>query len=292
MIKMLACILLFNSCVLFAQVKQSGMVSDSVAVEVSDSTDVAESDTTEAEEADLPWTLTALTEYDNTRMKQGIDLSGSNPTWNSSLTLLHENGLNGQLAWSSMLGSGGGPLNWFVGAGYDYSITDWLELNTGVSHSKYLTDSINAIFDLENSVSVGLTANLTIVDLKVGYDYYFGTDPAKYWFAVLSHTFEYGGLSVDCSASVTYMSQTIEAAKLAALAVKLKKKQVDTTSSKSKITLRGISSYSLDVTITYNLGAGFKVYFDPSYIVTPKGEIASRDKQLAWTVGVRYLKEF
>jgi hypothetical protein len=226
-------------------------------------------------------------------LSKGVDLSGTNPTSNSSISLQHENGWNGRLAWSQMLGNEGGPLSWSAELGYDHSLTDWLDLSAGVSHTKYLTDSINPLSDLENSLSLGIAADLSVIDLGVSFEIYLGSDPAKYWTGDISRSFEFGDLSVDLSGSLTYMSQTIDAGKLNALAVKLKKKvAVDTMSSKNKITIRGISSYCFDLVLRYDLGSGFKVYFDPSYNITPKGQVAAKDAQFSWTVGIRYSTDF
>jgi hypothetical protein len=290
--KVLTTFLLLSSAALFAQEKQPKAVSDTLSVDVNDSTSIAESDSTEDEEI-LPWTISAKTELDKSRIQNGVDLSGTNPTSNSSVSLLHESGWNARLAWSSMLGSEGGPLNWSAALGYDYSLTDWLDMTAGVSHTKYFADSINAISNLQNSLSIGLNATLSIVDLGIGYETYFGSDPAKYLSANLSHSFKFGSLSAGLSASLTYMSQTIDAAKLDALAVKMKKKLAAATLlSKSKVTIQGISSYSLNLDVRYDLGSGFNVYLDPSYMVTPKGEVSSKDRQLSWTVGVQYSIEF
>lgn len=292
--KVLAVFVLFISVSLFGQEKRPNAVSDTIHVAENDTTTIAESDSTEDDEDILAWTISARTELDRSRIKNGVDLSGTNPTSYSSMSLRHENGWNGRLAWSSMLGNEGGPLNWSAALGYDYSLTDWLDLTAGVSHTKYLSDSINAISDLQNSVSIGFSAALSIVDLGIGYEIYLGSDPAKYWSADVSHSFEFGSLSADLSASLTYMSQTIDATKLEALAVKLKrtKQATGTSLAKKKITISGISSYSLNLDITYDLGSGFNVYLDPSYIVTPKGEVSSKDRQLSWTVGVKYSTEF
>lgn len=292
--KTLAILLFLNGVPLFAQEKQSEPLPDTVSVGANDSTAVTESDSSEEDGEILPWTFSLRTEFQNTRIKKGVDLSGTNPTSSSSISLLHENGWISRLAWSSMLGSEGGPLNWSADLGYDYSVTEGLDLTAGVSHTKYLADSINAISDLENSLSIGLAVDLSVVDLGIGYETYLGSDPAKYWAADVSHSFGFGSLSVYISVSLTYMSQTIEAGKLDALAAALKKKRLETVASlsKKKITISGISSYSLNLDIRYDLGSGFNVYLDPSYVVSPKGEVSSKERQLSWTVGMKYSTEF
>jgi hypothetical protein len=288
----LATILLLSGTVLFAQEKTSEPIRNSVAVD--DSTTEAESDTREGDEGDYPWLLSTRLAIEKNSTRHGVSLSGMNSTLRSSVSILHENGFYGGLGWSSMLGSDGGPLNWSAYASYDYSLTDWLDLSAGISHTKYLVDSINAISDLENSLSFDITADLATIDLGFSFEVYLGSDPAKYWSADVGHTFTFGSLSVGLSAWLTYMSQKIDAGKLSALAVTLKKSKLggDSTLTKGKISLSGISSYSFDVDIRYDLGAGFKVYINPSYMITPKGEVSSRDRQLWWAVGVRYSAEF
>jgi hypothetical protein len=288
----LATILFLSGTVLFAQEKTSEPVRDSVAVD--DSTTVAESDTGEEDEEDLPWMLSTRLAIEKNSTQHGVSLSGTNSTLSSSVSVLHESGFYGRIGWSSMLGGDGGPLDWSAYASYDYSLTDWLDLSAGMSHTKYLVDSINAISDLENSLSFDMTADLAIIDLGISFEIYLGPDPAKYWSADVSHTFSFGSLSVGLSAWLTYMSQKIDAGKLNALAVTLKKSKLagDSTLTKGKINLSGISSYSFDVDIKYDLGAGFNVYINPSYMITPKGEVSSRDRQLWWAVGVRYSAEF
>ncbi len=193
-----------------------------------------------------------------------------------------------------MLGSEGGPLNWSAALGYDYSATDWLDLSAAGSHTKYLTDSINAITDLENSLSLDLVADLSVVDVDIGYEMYLGSTPAKYLTADISHLFRFGALSIEASAMLTYLSLKIDAEKLDAFAVRLKKKKTVTTSipAKTTVNLTGISSYSLDLTIRYDLGRGFRVYLNPSYLVTPKGELAAQSAQLSWIMGLRYSTKF
>jgi hypothetical protein len=255
---------------------------------------IAVPDSGASTDKDLPWTISIMSDIEKTRIRNGIDLSGTNPASNSAITLLHDNGLNGLISWTSLLGSNGGPLSWSAALGYDYSLTDWLDASVTASHTKYLIDSINAISDLENSLSLSLTAELSVIDLDIGYELYPAAMPAHYWTAEASHTFKLGPLSIDLSADITYMSMQADTAKLNALALVLKKKKTVSTTARSKSTviISGISDYTLDCTFTYNVGSGFKVYFDPSYIVSPKGEVSAKDSQVSWTAGVRYTAEF
>ncbi|MBF8248182.1 MAG: hypothetical protein HW374_982 [Bacteroidetes bacterium] len=293
-VKVTAALLLISSAPLFAQQESSRVVSDTVSVGVNDTTSEAEPDSIEEDGEYLPWTISARTEFENTRIKKGVDLSGTNPTTSSAISVLHEAGWNGRFAWSSMLGNEGGPLNWSADIGYDYTLNDWLGLTASFSHTRYFADTINAISELQNSLSIGLAATSSVVDIGIGYEIYFGADPARYWSVDVSHSFEFGSLSVDLSGSLTFMSQTIDAGKLEALGALLKKKKQDPAIllSEKKVTISGISSYSLNLDIRYDLGSGFNVYLDPSYVVSPKGEVSSKEMRLSWTVGVKYSTDF
>ena len=96
-------------------------------------------------------------------------------------------------------------------------------------------DSINAVSDLENSLTLGLTADLSVIDLDIGYELYPGSLPAHYWTAEASHTFKFGSLSIEFSADITYMSMQSDTAKLNALAIVLKKKKYNFTSLLEKL---------------------------------------------------------
>jgi hypothetical protein len=248
------------------------------------------SDTLKEKNETHPWSIEAKSEYENSSIKNGVDLSGTNPTLYNSLNLFHEIGFNGRVSYSSMLGHDGGPLDWSADVGYEYKINNWLNLSLGASHTKYLADSINAISDLENSLSTGLTANLSLVNLEIEYEIYLGTNPANYWTADVSHSLEWGALNFDLTATLTYMSQTIDAAKLEALAIKLKKKNqtTSTSQSKNKVKISGLSNIGFDLDITYEICSGFTFYLDPSYAITPKSEISSKDRQLSFLIGLEY----
>jgi hypothetical protein len=284
-----------GNCTSFAQ--QSMKVDSYNIVEARDSTVVEEADSTEEEEEEEetpPWTITAQSELAKSDIRNGVDLSGLATTSTTSASLYHASGFHGGFGWASMLGSDGGPLSWAATLGFDCSFFDMLDFSVGVTHTKYLADSINPLTDLQNSLSAALTANLSILAIGLGYEVYLGSDPGRYLTATMTHTSSIGALSITPSASLSYMSQKIDATTLAALAKKLKKKAVASSagSGKSKVTVSGVSCYSFAINLKYNVGAGFHAYFQPAYEITPKSEVSSKDRQFLWMVGVEYSAEF
>jgi hypothetical protein len=279
---------------LIAQEKVKVDSYNRIAVEEASATDDADSTDEEEDEETLPWTFTAQTELAKADIRNGIDLSGLASTSTTTVSLLHESGFHGGFAWASMLGIDGGPLSWAATLGYDYNFFGWLDLSLGATHTKYIADSINPFTDLQNSVSAALMAHLPIVDIGLGYEMYPGSDPGSYLSATIAHTSTFGDLSITPSASLSYMSQKIDLATLAAVAKKLKKKaQASSGSSgKSKVSVSGMSAYDFALILRYNVGAGFNAYIQPAYEITPKSEVSSKDRQFLWMIGIEYSAEF
>jgi hypothetical protein len=278
-----------------AQERLSFSSSDTIAIAADDSTSTADADSVEEEnEEDLPWTLTLQTDLEKTRIEHGVNLSGVASTSSTSATLLHQSGLHAGVAWSSMLGGDGGPLSWALSGGYDHRFFGWLDFTIGMSHTKYFSDSINPLTDLQNSLSLLLTADLAGTSLGLGYEVYFGTDAARYLSASLGHTYTVASLSITPTASLTYMAQRIDLATLAAMAVKLNKKAQTKLSGtgKGKASVSGVSSYGVTLDLHYDFGRGFQAFALPAYEVTPKGEVSSKDRQFLWSVGIEYAAEF
>jgi hypothetical protein len=260
---------------------------DTSAVDAADSAE-------EGEEETFPWTFTAQTELAKTDIKNGIDLSGVASTSTTTVSLLHASGFHTGFAWAEMLGSDGGPLSWAATVGYDHSFWGWLDFSIGATHTGYLSDSINPLTDLQNSLSATLTANVSDVAIGIGYEVYLGSDPGSYLSASLTHTSSFGALKISPSASLSYMSQKIDLATLSAVAKKLKKKAQanNAGSGKTQVSVSGVSSYNFAVNLKYEVGAGFNVYIQPSYEITPKSEVSSKDRQFLWMIGAGYSAEF
>jgi len=243
--------------------------------------------------SNVSWKLTARADYERSNFKDGLDLSGSNPTLNYFLSIKHSSGLSSSFLYSGFFEGEKKSLFWYADLQYDYSVSEWLDMSAGLSHTKYFVDSLNAVYDLENCISVSASASLNLIDLGLTYDLYLGSDPAHYLTLDVSRMFEIGDLTLLFSASAVYMTQRIEEGKLEGLALKLKHKSSSASANpKRKVSLSGINSYYFDLYSEYDLGSGFSAYFNPTYIISPKSEVSSKDKQLSWLLGVQYSFRF
>lgn len=252
-----------------------------------------EPDSTEADEENNPWSIIAQIEYETASTSKGLDLSATNPTLTSSASIYHEKGWNAQVSYVNMIGSESGPLSWSIQLGYKYNFTQALSLNSSYYHYNYYVSSVNALSSSNDALSFKLESDLAILNLSAEFEYYFGTDPAKFFTFEAYRNIPMGRFSLDLDASVSIMSQNIDQTLLDVLAVKLKKKnQTASGGGKTKSTISGLSSIAFDAKMNYDLTNGFTVYIDPTFLITPKGEVSAKSNQLTLQLGIEYNLDF
>ncbi len=257
------------------------------------------------EEEETVWTGTAHTQYQNKDNNRGVDMSNDLATLLYSARLDHASGFSLEAGASNLLGSGGGFEKWYATLGYSHSVNSWLLLSGELSHFRYADDSLNAIANLSNSITLGATFQTSVVNVGVSYNTYFGGGTANYYGLNFDRTFQATNLTINPSVNLSFISQTIDQKRL----VSYKKAMQalthgggrgmggggggsTTTTTPSSVSVAGLSGITVSVALSYDLGGGFSVEAQPTYVNSPKGELASNTSQFLWAIGLSYSKDF
>lgn len=257
-----------------------------------------EEDTTE--EA-TTWTASARANYINNDISRGVDMSNDLAAVHYGAKLEHESGFSLDAGAANLLGSGGGFEQWYASLGYSHAVSSSLVLSGELSHFKYANDSLNAIANLSNSITLGATIQTALVNIGLSYNTYFGGGTANYFGLNFDKSMEHGDFTFDPSLSFSFISQTIDQKRLASYKKFIRSlgkggsgRGPGSTSSttSSAVTVTGLSGVTLAVDVSYDLGNGFTLEAQPSYVNSPKAELASNTSQFLWSVGISYAKEF
>jgi hypothetical protein len=252
----------------------------------------AQEDATEEKESS--WTASAHGLYQNKDNNRGVDLSNDLAMFLYGVRVEHTAGFSLDLSGANLLGSGGGFERWSATVGYTYSATTWLTLSGEYSKFKYKDDSLNAIANLNNSLTLGITFPTKIVNVGLSYSTYFGGGSASYFGLNLDHTYQSGKLTVNPSLNFSLISQTIDQKRLVTYKKILKSGRgvgKPGTSTPTSLTVSGLSGITLSVALGYELGNGFAVSLQPTYVYSPKAELAANTSEFLWSVGVTYSRD-
>ena len=251
----------------------------------------------EDEEESLPWTASVHTQYRNKDNSGGVDLSNDLAAFQYGLRVEHSSGFSFDLGAENLLGSGGGFVRWGAALGYTYAATSWTTLSIELSHFRYENDSLNAIANLTNSLTLGVTLPTKVVNVGLSYNGYFGGGTASYYALNFDHTFEMRGFTVNPSLSFSFISQTIDQKRLVSYKKNIHaagkgKGPTGNTTSSTSVTVTGLSGITVAVALSYDLGSGFSVNTQPTYVNSPKAELAANTSEFLWAVGVSYSRDF
>jgi hypothetical protein len=253
----------------------------------------AQEDTTD--EQGTSWTASAHSQYQNKDISRGVDLSNDLALLLYGVRLEHTTGFSLELTGASLLGSGGGFDRWSVALGYTHSIFSWLIFSAEYSNFKYSDDSLNALANLTNSFSVGMTFPTKVVNVGLSYSSYFGGGSASYYGLSFDQTFQKDKLTINPSLNFSFISQTIDQKRLASYKKMLKSGRVvgrSSTPTSTSVAVSGMSGITLSCAMSYELGGGFTANLQPTYVYSPKAELAANTSTFLWAIGLTYSKEF
>ncbi len=265
--------------------------------------DAQDEDSTDEEST--AWTASVHTQYNNRDNSGGVDMSNELAALQYGAQITHTSGFSLGVNAENLLGSGGGFMRWGATLGYTYAAAGWMNVSGEFSYFKYENDSLNAVANLTNSLTLGVTFPNRIVNVGLSYNSYFGGGSASYVGLNLDQSFETNGLTMNPSMNVSFISQTIAQSRLvsykrsqhAAAAASGKGKGLGgggtvTTSSSNSVTVTGLSGITLALALSYDLGNGFSVSAQPTYVYSPKVELAAYTNQFLWFVGITYSRDF
>ncbi len=245
------------------------------------------------------WTVSALGQYANKDNSRGVDMSNDLAMFQYGVRVEHSSGVSLDVGAANLLGSGGGFERWGITLGYTYTATSWMVLTGELSQFKYQDDSLNAIANLTNSFGLGVIFPTKIVNIGLSYNSYFGGGSASYYGLNLDRTFQKQDFTINPSINCSFISQTIDQKRL--VSYKKNAKAAGKGSGKgggtmgvatsTSVTVTGLSGITLAVGLSYDLGSGFTVTARPTYVYSPKAELAANTSALLWSVGLTYSKD-
>ena len=237
------------------------------------------------------WTISPHSRYENKDISGGVDLSNDLPTLLYGVRVERAGGLSFDIFAANLLGSGGGLEKWSAVLGYSYTATSWLTLSAELSYFKFKNDSLNAIANLRNALTLGVTFPTKVVNIGLSYNTYFGGGSASYYGLNFDQTYKKGDLSFNPVLNFTFISQTIDQIRLASYRKILKSGRPvgkPGTTTPTSVTVTGMSGITLSAGLSYDLGSGFTVDALPAYVYSPKEELAANTHQFLWSVGLTY----
>ncbi|HEY6952547.1 MAG TPA: hypothetical protein VI758_09065 [Bacteroidota bacterium] len=255
----------------------------------------AQQDSTDDED-ESSWTASAHTLYQNKDNSRGVDLSNELAILGYGVRIEHLSGISLDVGGASLLGAGGGFDRWNVTLGYTYTASDWLILSGELSQFKYADDSLNAIANLTNSFTLGMTFPTKLVNVGISYNSYFGGGSASYYGLNFDRSFQKDKFSANPSLNFSFISQTIDQKRLISFkrnpnaAGKGQGKGLGQggTGLSTSVTVTGMSGITLAVPLGYDLGRGFTLNAQPTYVYSPKAELAASTSEFLWSLGLTY----
>jgi hypothetical protein len=242
------------------------------------------------------WTVSAHGKYLNKDNSRGVDLSNDLATFQYGVGIEHSSGVSLDLGAANLLGSGGGFERWEVALGYSYIATSWMVFSGELTQFKYQDDSLNAVANLTNSLTLGLSFPTTIVNVGLSYNSYFGGGSASYFGLNFDRSFQQQKFTVNPSLNFSFISQTIDQKRLVSYKKNVKAAgkgggNSGVTISSTSVTLTGLSGMTLAVGLSYDLGSGFTVNAQPMYVYSPRAELASNAGEFLWSVGLTFSRD-
>lgn len=257
----------------------------------------------ENEEESTPWTASVNAQYDNKDNSGGVDMSNELAAFLYGARIEHSSGFSFGVGAEDLLGSGGGFVKWGTSLGYTFAAASWMNLSGELSYFKYENDSLNAIANLRNSLTFGVSFPNHFVNIGLSYSSYFGGGSASYYGLNLDRSLENNDFTVDPSLNFSFISQTIDQKRLVSYkksshAASVAKGKglggggTTATSASNAVTVSGLSGITLAVALSYDLGSDFAVNARPAYVYSPKAELAAYKNEFLWSVGISYSRDF
>jgi hypothetical protein len=242
------------------------------------------------------WTVSPHGKYMNKENSRGVDLSNDLATFQYGVRVEHSSGVSLDVGGANLLGSGGGFERWEIALGYTYTATSWMVFSGALSQFKYQDDSLNAIANLTNSLTLGVSFPSKFVNVGLSYNSYFGGGSASYFGLSFDRSFQQEKLTVNPSLNFSFISQTIDQKRLVSY-----KKNVKAagkgggngggTVSSTSVMITGLSGMTLAVGLSYDLGSGFTVDAQPMYVYSPRAELAANTGEFLWSVGLTFSRD-
>jgi hypothetical protein len=258
--------------------------SDSLNIET-EMDEMAESGSTEDEtdtlEAEQPWSFDATTGYVSKRIKNGTDLSNSQPLLNIGVGLSHENGFNTGIDLDKRFTGIGGLQDIAFLIGYDFSITDWFSFCADYTYTKYANDSLSAVAGSNHALSFAFDFSFNNLIFDISFDRYFGADQINYLTFTGMYLKKFGDFKILPMAGISWTSYEIKSSRLfTKKGLSFKKME------------RGLSSVNVSIKLGYDLGGGFDIFLKPGYVYSPISSLSKTTKNFIFGFGVNYSFDF
>ena len=262
----------------------------------------AQADTTDDESlvadddsSDAAWTLSLNPAFDSRTVRDGMDLSNGEGNVVSTFSVTHASGFNVGLSTMNVLDSAGGIQQWTADIGYGGKFSDMVGYSVTYSRTTYRNDSVNAVADMPNAIALGLSFDTKAVSVDLSWNHTFGTSRANFFTVDVASLQQMGRWTAKPNLGAIFGLETIAVKRVVYVRLPKKAKQGPHVVVRAKlkpVTVSGLTEIAADLDLTYDLGSGFRLTFDPAFIYTPIAELALEKTQFAWTAGVKYEVEF
>jgi len=223
------------------------------------------------------------TKYYSRFTAYGINLSGDNPAWGLNAGLEHSSGLYGDIYYIRSIQSSNDEQQVALDMGYQLEFSPRFLMYAELTHYQYSSDTLHAFAQFSNSFSLNANFDLSIIDIGLSFDRFFGGSGATY-FSVDISTFQHlGPLYLLPMMQVVFMSQTVEERYLD----KGKGKKKDDENLVTT-TLTGLSSTILTVVTILPVVENLNITLVPSLIFYHQSELSVDSVQFIWNAGIRY----
>ena len=91
---------------------------------------------------------------------------------------------------------------------YSHSFTDWFDLSLGVSHFKFMNDTLNPNSENTNSINIITTFSYSDFEFDFEIERFFGIYPVNYLSWTLTYEKEFGDFQVDAIADISNSGYT------------------------------------------------------------------------------------
>ena len=244
----------------------------------------------EEEDQEQSWNLSLGPKYLSRFTGFGIDLSQDEPAVALEAGLQHVNGLSFGAEAIGRTGENAGYQQSTFHVGYGRPVTKALKLSGVYTYYAYKSDTVNALADISNSLTLGATLDVKRFLVSASYNLFFGAASANYFLVGLSTSARVWNMTIQPALQVSFGSQTVDVSLLPKNRGKGEGAQKKIGGATTE-TITGLSSLSFVVAFSQPVGQGFTLTLSPAYEYSPT-DLGARSSQFLWTAGLEYSTDF
>ena len=213
----------------------------------------------------------------------GISLSGDNPAWGLNAGVGHSSGLYGDIFYTRSLNTENNEQQVALDIGYELEFSPRFSMYAEYGHYQFSSDTLHAFAQFSNSLSLNANIDLSIFDLGLSYDRFFGGSGASYFSIDVSTFQDLGPCYLLPMLQMVFMSQEVEDRYLDQGKGKKKDEETVVTT-----TLAGLSNTMLMVVAILPVIDHLNITLVPAFIFYHQDELSVNSTQFIWNVGIRY----